>query len=143
MLGIIYAIVAGILVSVQSVFNTQVSAKIGIWETTTMVHIFGLILSASILFFVGDGNLSKIGEVNKLYLVGGFFGAIIVFSSMKAISMLGAAYSISIMLVAQLIVALLIDIFGLFGTEKIHLDFTKPLGVVVMIIGIIIFKCRG
>lgn len=143
MLGIIYAATAGILVCLQSVFNTQVSEKIGIWETTTMVHILGLTLSVSILFFAGDGSLSKIGEVNKLYLVGGFFGAIVVFSSMKAISMLGAAYSISIMLVAQLVIALIIDVFGLFGTQKIHLDFTKPLGVVVMILGIIIFKCRG
>ncbi len=143
MLGIIYATVAGILVSLQVVFNNQVSEKIGIWETTTIVHLLGLTLSASLLFFAGDGSFSRMGEVNKLYLVGGFFGAIIVFSSMKAMSMLGAAYSMSIMLVAQLVIALLIDIFGLFGTEKIHLDITKPLGVVVMIIGIIIFKCRG
>lgn len=143
MLGIAYATLAGILVSLQVVFNNQMSEKIGIWETTTIVHLLGLALSASLLFFSGDGSLSKINEVNKLYLAGGFFGAIVVFSSMRAMSMLGAAHSISIMLVTQLIVALMIDVFGLFGTEKIHLDFTKPLGVVVMIVGIIIFKSRS
>lgn len=32
-LGILFSAVAGILVSLQSVFNTRVSDKIGLWET--------------------------------------------------------------------------------------------------------------
>jgi transporter family-2 protein len=71
------------------------------------------------------------------------FGVIIVYSSMVGIILLGAAFSTSVMLIAQLIVATAIDAFGLFGASRIEFDFTKLLGVLIMIIGIIVFKLRG
>ena len=62
---------------------------------------------------------------------------------MMSILKLGPTYAISIILVAQLIAAALIDLFGLFDSEKIGFGFTKIIGVIVMIIGIIIFKWRS
>jgi uncharacterized membrane protein YdcZ (DUF606 family) len=41
------------------------------------------------LLFLGQGNLMAIQVVNKLYLLGGFFGAMIVFSAMKAVNAWG------------------------------------------------------
>lgn len=143
MSGIIYSIIAGILISLQGVFNTRVSEKIGQWETTTVVHLIGFVFSFLIMLIWGSGSFHKIGEVNKLYLLGGVFGVVIVFSVMKGISSLGSTLSISILLVTQLIIATTIDALGLFGNQQIKLDLTKPIGVIIMIIGIIIFKFKG
>ncbi|SCL88255.1 DMT family transporter [Sporanaerobacter sp. PP17-6a] len=143
MVGILFSLLTGILVSLQVVFNNRVSDKIGLWETTVIVHAVGLIFGIILMAVLGDGNLGKIGEVKKLYLIGGMFGVIIVYSSMVGIILLGAAFSTSVMLIAQLIVATAIDAFGLFGASRIEFDFTKLLGVLIMIIGIIVFKLRG
>lgn len=143
MVGILFSLLTGILVSLQVVFNNRVSDKIGLWETTVIVHTVGLIFGIILMAVLGDGNLGKIGEVKKLYLIGGMFGVIIVYSSMVGIILLGAAFSTSVMLIAQLIVATAIDAFGLFGASRIEFDFTKLLGVLIMIIGIIVFKLRG
>ena len=143
MVGILFSLLTGILVSLQVVFNNRVSDKIGLWETTVIVHAVGLIFGIILMAVFGDGNLGKIGEVKKLYLIGGMFGVIIVYSSMVGIILLGAAFSTSVMLIAQLIVATAIDAFGLFGASRIEFDFTKLLGVLIMIIGIIVFKLRG
>jgi transporter family-2 protein len=141
--GALFAILAGVFISLQSVFNTRVSDKIGLFETTTVVHTVGLVFALALMLLFGSGSFKKINEVNKLYLFGGAFGVIIIFAVIKGISLLGTAYAVSIMLVTQLIVSTLIDTFGWFGTVRIKMDFTKPLGILIMIIGIIIFKIKG
>jgi transporter family-2 protein len=143
MLGALFSLLAGVLISLQSIFNTRAGDKIGLWETATFVHATGFIFALAIMLMFGNGSLKKLGEVDKLYLLGGIFGVIIIFSVIKGISLLGVTFSVSILLITQLIAATIIDTFGLFGSPQIKFDFTKPLGVFIMIIGIIIFKLKG
>ncbi len=143
MKGIMLAISAGIFISFQQVFNTRLGEKIGFWETNTVVHASGLAFTLIMLLAAGNGSFAKIGEANKLYLLGGVMGVFIVFSVMSAISTLGAAYSVVILLVTQLIAATVIDSFGLFGSSVIKFDFTKFLGIAIMIAGIVVFKIKG
>jgi transporter family-2 protein len=143
MLGIIYSIFGGILVSLQSIFNTRVSERIGLWETTTVVHGVGLLFSLLMLLILREGNMGKITEVKKLYLIGGAFGVIIIYCVMKGIGLTGPTLAIGTMLIAQLITTVCIDTFGWFGAEKIAFHFTKPMGILVMIAGVVIFKIKG
>ncbi|HYE83904.1 MAG TPA: DMT family transporter [Clostridia bacterium] len=143
MKGIIFSIAAGVFISLQGVFNTRLSEKIGFWETNTFVHATGFIFTFIIMLAAGNGSITRIGEANKLYMVGGMLGVMILFSVMNAISLLGATYSVAILLVTQLIAATIIDSFGLFGSPVIKFDMTKLLGLSIMIAGIIVFKLKG
>jgi transporter family-2 protein len=143
MKGIIFSIAAGVFISLQGVFNTRMSEKIGFWETNTFVHGSGFAFTLILLLTVGKGSFSKLGEVNRLYMVGGVLGVLILFSVMNAISALGATYSVAILLVTQLIAATVIDSFGLFDSPVIKFDITKLFGIIIMIIGIIVFKLKG
>jgi bacterial/archaeal transporter family-2 protein len=143
MLGAIFSIIAGALIGVQGVFNARAGDKLGLWETSTFIHATGFIFALILTLLFGNGSFKKIGEVNKFYLTGGLFGVIIVFSVIQGINLLGAAYSVTILLVAQLIVATIIDSFGLFGSPRIPFDLTKAMGLGVMVLGILIFKSRG
>ena len=140
MIAVIFAIISGISMSVQGVFDTRLSEKIGLWETTVLVQGSALILTLLITFFFGRGNYSELKEVNKLYLLGGVLGVIITFTVMKSIGSLGATYAIGIILIAQLVAAALIDAFGLFGSERLSFNLKDILGVSIMLIGIIVFK---
>jgi len=142
-LGLIFSIVAGICMSLQGVFNTRVSEKIGLWETNVIVQGTGLILTLIMLLIAGNGNFRTIKEVNKLYLLGGFLGAIIIFSVMQGITSLGPTYSISTILVAQLLTAGVIDSFGMFGADQIKFALSKFIGIGIMIVGIVVFKWKG
>ncbi|MCD6436236.1 MAG: DMT family transporter [Clostridiales bacterium] len=143
MAGILFSLMAGIFVTMQMVFNARVSENVGLWETTTIVHAVGFLFSLAMLAFFGDGHIGKWGEINKLYLLGGTFGVIIIYSMAKSVLSIGATLAVSVLLVSQLTAALLIDVFGLFGTNKIVIDWTKPMGIIVILVGIIIFKIRG
>lgn len=142
MSGIIFSIIAGVAMSLQGVFNTRLGEKIGTWETNVIVQGSGLLLCIIVYFFLGDGNFRSIKEANKLYLLGGTLGVIIIFTVMKGIKALGPTCSIATILVAQLTAAALIDAFGLFDSEQVKFGMTKIIGVLVMIAGIIIFKWK-
>lgn len=142
MQGILFSLLAGVLICLQSVFNAQASEKLGLWQTNAIVHGVGFLVSFAIFLFVRDGDWHKIGEVNKLYLLGGVFGAVIVFSVMKGVTAIGPAFSVSLLLISQLAVALLIDSFGLFGVEKVPLTASKVWGIAIMIVGVLVFKLK-
>ncbi len=143
MLAIIYAIISGISMTLQGIFNTRLEEKVGTWETNVIVQGTALILTLVILMFFGNGNFKAVKEVNKLYLLGGILGVIIIFTVMKSIGSMGATVGIGIILIAQLASAGIIDAFGLFGTEKVSFGLREFIGVAIMIIGIVIFKWRG
>lgn len=142
MIGILLAIISGISMTLQGVFNTRLGDKIGIWETNVLVQGSALILTLIISFIYGNGNYRAIKEVNKLYLLGGALGVVIIFTVMKSIGSMGATYAIGIILIAQLLAAAIIDAFGLFGGVKIKFSLNEVLGVALMIIGIIVFKWK-
>ena len=73
-------------------------------------------------------------------LLGGTIGAVITYTVIKGMELLGPARSVMIIVISQLIVAYLIEMFGLFGVEKQPLEVRKLIGMGVAIAGIVIFK---
>lgn len=128
--------------TLQGVFNTRLSEKIGSWETNTIVQASGLALTLIILLFFRKGDFRAVKEVNKLYLLGGVLGVIIIYTVMMSIGGLGTTLGIGTILVAQLASAGIIDYFGIFGSEKTSFGMSQIIGIVVMIAGIIIFKWK-
>lgn len=128
--------------SVQGVFNTRVMETSNMWAATSWVHISAFAASMSLWFFTGKEALFSVFDVSqKLYLSGGVIGAFITYTVIKGISDLGPTQATMLILLAQLIVAYLIEVFGLFGAEKISFDWIKLIGVALMVSGIIMF-CR-
>ena len=137
MIGLITAIISGISMSLQGVFNTRLSEKRGTWETNTFVQATGLILS-----FFRDGTFREIKSTNKLYLLGGILGVVITFTVMLSMKSLGVTIGTAVILIAQISASALIDAFGLFGTEKVPFSLHEILGIAIMITGIVLFKWK-
>ena len=140
--GIIFALTAGVLISIQGAMNSSINSKIGNLETVLLAHLLGLAAAIIAVIAFGNGDFRKINEVKPIYLIAGPLGVLIVYGVIHSISILGASLSMALVLVAQLLIAVLIDNFGLFGLKKIPFDITKFIGIAVMILGIIIFKIK-
>lgn len=126
--------------SIQGVMNTRLGERIGTMEANALVQCTAAALSLLALLVWRDGSFAQIGGVNKFYLFGGVFGLIITVTVMLGIRDLSPTVSISIILISQLLVAALIDAFGLMGSEKVAFGWTKYLGLVLMIAGVLVFK---
>ncbi len=140
MSGIIFAIIAGSAMSIQGVMNTRLSEKIGLYESNVIVQGTAFILALIALWIMGKGNFRALGEVNKLYLLGGVFGILITVTVMLAIGKLSPTVAISIILISQLAVAALIDAFGIMGSGKVAFSWNKYVGLALMIGGVLLFK---
>jgi len=139
-LGMFCAIVAGMMISLQTVLNARMSHAFGAWATTTLVFLVGLLGSLLALVFFRGGEISALTEVKPLYLFGGFVGVGVVFCVMRGIQLLGPSIAISVVLISQLSFALFVDVFGWFGLPKVDLSFGQIIGLVVMLSGIFVLK---
>jgi transporter family-2 protein len=90
--------------------------------------------------FVRDGKWQRFKHVNPLYLTGGAFGAVIIFSNVTAIHQIGVTLTISALLIAQLSLAFLIDINGWFGVMKQKMKLPQFIGIGMMIAGVVILR---
>ncbi|GGJ02168.1 DMT family transporter [Paenibacillus hunanensis] len=139
-MGILLAIVAGALVSLQTIFNNQVNARAGSWATTTLVLGMGFIASfIASLIFEGSATFS-LQNMKPWYWISGAIGVGVVFCLVQGIKRLGPTFATSIVLIAQLSTALLFDTTGWLVAQKIALTPGKIIGVLVIIVGIIVYK---
>ena len=137
------SIIAGAAMSIQGVMNTRLSEKIGLYESNVIVQGIAFVLSAIAVLILGHGNFKALSGVNKLYLLGGVLGLVITITVMVGIKQLSPTIAISVILISQLVVAAVIDAFGLMGSEKVAFCWTKFLGVALMIAGVIVFKLKS
>ena len=146
MFVMISALVSGALMSLQGVFNTQVTEKTGSWITNTFVQLTGFLVCLCI-WFIKERNMTSFSNLMtvepKYLLTGGIFGAFITFTVIMGMSSLGPAKAVMLIVAAQLIVAYLIEVFGWFGVEKVGFDWMKLLGTLLFLAGIVVFKIRG
>lgn len=142
LLGIVLSIIAGMAMSVQGVMNTRLGEGIGNMEANAFVQGTAFALAMIALLFWRQGSFSALGSVSRLYWLGGALGLVITLTVMLGIKSLGTTVAISIILMSQLLVAALIDAFGLMGSEKIAFDWNKFVGLAVMCGGMLLFKLR-
>lgn len=144
MIGILIAIISGTLMSVQGVFNTGVTKQTNLWLTSSFVQFSAFVVCIAAWFFTGhEGGVVDLFRVdNKFMLLGGVMGAFITITVVKGMDMLGPARAVMLIVVAQLLVAYVIELFGAFGVEKVAFEWHKLAGVALAIAGIVIFKWK-
>lgn len=144
MLGMLLSILSGALMSIQGVFNTGVTKQSSIWVASGFVQFSALLVCVAAWFFTGrQGTVASLFTIdNKYMLLGGAMGAFITYTVIKGVELLGPAKANMFIIVTQLLVAYLIEVFGLFGTQKASFDMSKLIGMLLLIAGIIVFKWK-
>ena len=143
MVGFFIALISGALMSVQGVFNTQVTKGTSIWVANVFVQFTALLVCLLAWFFSDRTSFGSLLKVEPRYmLLGGVLGAFITYTVIKGMAMLGPAKAVMIIVIAQLIVAYVIELFGLFGVEKQPLSVRKMIGMAAAIAGIVVFKWK-
>lgn len=144
MAGFIIAIVSGTLMSIQGIFNTNVTKSSSIWVAAGFVQLTALATCLIMWFFNGRPEVSGVLRVdNKVSLLGGVIGAFITFTVVKSVSELGIAKAEITIVVAQVIVAYLIELFGLFGSKKAEFSWLKLLALIIAAGGVFMFYMVG
>ncbi|ACK89671.1 MULTISPECIES: DMT family transporter [Bacillus] len=140
MKGIIFAVLAGIFITLQGTFNAKLSSHIGIWSTSIVTHLIGFIIATTVFLLKKEEKVTELKSVKKVYLVAGAFGGFIICAETMAIYSLGVTLTAGTLMVAQLLTATVIEMKGLFRIKKIQMERYHIVGTIVMIIGIAVFN---
>ena len=137
MIGFLIALLSGALMSVQGVFNTKVTETTGMWVSNVWVQLTAFLVCILGWLIAGRDDILSIGKVEPRYLLlGGVIGAGITLTVIKSMDALGPAKAALLIVIAQLFVAYLIEILGLFGVDKEPFSWRKIGGLVLALIGI-------
>lgn len=143
MVGFLIAVLSGALMSVQGVFNTQVTKTTGMWVSNGWVQLSAFAVCAVAWLVTGRDPVTSIVKVEPKYmLLGGVIGAGITWTVIKSMSALGPAKAALLIVIAQLIVAYVIELLGLFGVEKEPLEWRKIVGMCLALVGVAIFQWK-
>lgn len=141
MTGFLIAMLSGALMSVQGVFNTQVTKVTGMWVSNAWVQFSAFAVCLAAWFIMGRDSVAALGKVEPKYvLLGGAIGAGITWTVIKSMEILGPAKAVLAIVVMQVLTAYFIELFGLFGTEKSVFEWRKVIGLLVAIAGLVIFE---
>lgn len=144
MIGIIIAIISGALMSTQGVFNTGVTKQSSIWVSASFVQITALLFCLAAYYLTGkEGSFGELFKIdNKYMLLGGVMGALITYTVIRSVDALGPARANMFIITSQMLIAYLIELFGVFGTEKTPFEWRKLIGVALVMGGIVTFKWK-
>jgi transporter family-2 protein len=143
MMGFLIALLSGALMSVQGVFNTKVTEEAGMWVSNAWVQLSAFAVCLVAWLVTGRDSVAALGRVEPKYmLLGGVIGAGITWTVIKSVAALGPAKSALLIVIAQLTVAYVIELFGMFGMDKEPLEWRKVGGLILALIGIGIFQWK-
>ncbi|MDO4943058.1 MAG: DMT family transporter [Lachnospiraceae bacterium] len=144
MISILIAFLSGALMSIQGVFNTGVTKQTSLWVANSFVQLTGFLLCL-VIWAVKERDHSFLTLMKvepKYFLLGGILGAGITMTVIQSMNNLGPAKAVMLIVISQIIIAYLIELFGLFGAEKVPFQWSKVFGAAVTIVGIVIFKWK-
>lgn len=141
MWGILIALLSGALMSIQGVLNTEVTKQTSIWAAAGWVQLTAF-LTCVVLWFWGERSpVSALLQVRPWYmLAGGVIGAFITWTVIRSMDGLGPAKATLLIVVTQIVVAYGIELFGLFGVERVAFEWKKLIGALIAIGGIVLFR---
>lgn len=141
MWGFLIALLSGACMSIQGVFNTNLTKNSSLWVTNCWVQFTALLVCVAGWALSDRTGFSVLFKMNQKYmLLGGVLGALITLTVVKAMGMLGPADAVLIIVVSQIAVAYLIELFGIFKVEKVPFSWMKLVGLGLAVVGIFIFE---
>ena len=128
------AILAGIFTALESSINSQLGKHVtpSVATMYSLASGFVFMLIIRIIRGASPHLYFKVFTMSPVWLIGGFFGAGIIYLSSKAIPYFGISKALTIILAAQILTGMLLDLL-FHGTT---IDVYKVFGVLFLLFGV-------
>jgi len=134
-LAVIIGLLSGVAVALQGPLASLMSQYVGTMGSVFIIHLGGALMAGSVLLAIGGGNLGAWRGVPWYALGAGALGLVVLSGVSYTIPRIGAAATVTLIVLAQLILSTLLDHFGLLGTSVRPIDLPRTLGIAVLLLG--------
>lgn len=132
-ISILFAVLAGCSTALEAFINGELGKS-----TSPLIATFVSLVVGSVFFLISmiiTGDIKSflaLDSINPKFLLGGIFGGCIIYFTVKAVPGLGLSNTLTIIVVAQILIALFIDVLIL-REQTMHLY--KFIGAILLFIG--------
>jgi bacterial/archaeal transporter family-2 protein len=128
------AVAAGLAGAVQVAVMGRLGDRVGTVEALAFATALTALLAGVLLLVVrhGFGGYAVAARQPVWLWIGSLMGLLIVFTITFAGARIGTAATVGILIAGQLVMAALIDRFGLFGLHRYPLHWPRLLGIVLL-----------
>ncbi|NFD29230.1 DMT family transporter [Clostridium botulinum] len=130
------AVLNGILLAIMIFLNGVLSEKIGLYISTLIYHVLGLLLIL-LVSIVRKNKLPKFNKIPIILFLPGILSVLVIFLNNLSSSKIGITLTAGMGLFGQLVISALIDHFGLFGVQVNKMRKEKILSFSLIITGLI------
>ncbi len=135
--AVVICLLAGLAGALQAAFMGRFGERIGVVEAVAFASVVTMLVAFTALLVVRQ-SVSGVAEGLRappwLWLAGDM-SAFIVFSLALAPPRIGTTTTIALLIAGNLVMAAVIDRYGLFGLEKIGLSPVRVLGIALLGVG--------
>lgn len=130
-------VLAGVMITVQSVLNSSLGTYAGVLGAVLVLTFVSIaVLVVLILLIPSTANFRGLPGLSEWYLyVGGVLGVIILAAPIFLIPRIGAAVTLTAIVVGQLTFAVAVDHFGLLAAPKVEASLLRIAGVALVAVG--------
>ncbi|SIS70566.1 DMT family transporter [Neptunomonas antarctica] len=136
---LITAIAVGAVIPIQGALNAKLGlAMIHPMQATLVSYIGGTIACIAALLFVQASlpDWKRITDTDWYLYCGGFLGVIFVSGMLYLMPKVGIANMLAAAIVGQLVMSLILDHFGFFGSLVIAVTPSRVIGVLLLLLGL-------
>lgn len=129
------ALLSGMIITVMNIFNGQLSNYYGVYVSTVLIHLIGL-LTFMVVMSVKKERVQWKNRIPLILYSGGMIGVLTVIFNVMTVSSLGAALLTALGLLGQMITSIVLEQQGWLGTIKCSLSLSKMISLVIVMLGI-------
>ena len=135
---LLLAVASGGLIALQNVLNAELGKRTGNFGSVLLLSLISLVtLVVVLLVFPKTADLKNAPGLSEWYLyVGGVMGVAIMVTPIFLLPRIGATATLTAVVVGQMVLAIVVDHFGIFGAPINPVTPAKLFGVVLLIVGV-------
>ena len=142
-LAIVLAVLAGVAIATQQVFNGGLRQAIGsVWWAGLVSYLGGtaFMVAALLVTRAAVPAAASLRQVTPIQWTGGVLGGVYIILSLFALPRLGVALVLALVVVGQMVASLTFDQFGLFGVPQHSVSLVRVLGALALVAGVLLIK---
>lgn len=143
LLSYLLVVFAGVCIAFQQILNTSLREHLGSpWLAGSVSFFVGLLAMLFMTLVIPGPRLSESfsGSPPWAAWLGGVCGAIFVGIAILMVPRLGAATTLALVVVGQMVGSVIFDHFGLMGTPQHPISLLRMAGAAFLIVGVVLIR---
>ncbi|MFB5661165.1 DMT family transporter [Alteribacillus sp. HJP-4] len=136
---LLFSLVGGAALAFQAGVNGEIGKKVGTVEASFLAYGTGTVVLFIFVLFLGKGDLSAALSLSWWKLFIGTLGASYIFIMVWSVPNIGAGSALIAAILGQVIIGMILDHFGMFGSVSYPITIRRLCGVVFMGLSLLLF----